>query len=236
MDKETKICGKCKEEMNVCYYNKDKRRKDGLQNKCKFCEKKYREQNRAKINNSIKKWRDKNKQKLSDKNKDNTYLKEYRIKNKEKIKIKNQEYYSKHKDTIKKKVKSYYLKNKEKIHKNNNNYIKKRKNSDELFKISILMRNLVNRYLTKPKVKKTNEIIGLTPKEFREYIESKFLKNMTWDNYGEWHIDHIIPLSSAKNDNELYSLNHYTNLQPLWSTSRWVDGIYYIGNLNKNRF
>lgn len=59
---------------------------------------------------------------------------------------------------------------------------------------------------------------------------------MTWDNYGEWHIDHIIPLSSAKNDNELYSLNHYTNLQPLWSTSRWVDGVYYIGNLNKNRF
>jgi hypothetical protein len=41
---------------------------------------------------------------------------------------------------------------------------------------------------------------------------------MNWDNHGEWHIDHKIPLSTAKNEEELYKLNHYTNLQPLWST------------------
>jgi len=56
------------------------------------------------------------------------------------------------------------------------------------------------------------------------YIEKQFTKGMSWKNHGEWHIDHIIPLSSAKTEKELYELCHYTNLQPLWKTD----------NLSKN--
>ena len=42
---------------------------------------------------------------------------------------------------------------------------------------------------------------------------------MSWDNYGlyGWHIDHIVPLSNAKTEDDFYKLCHYTNLQPLWS-------------------
>ena len=41
---------------------------------------------------------------------------------------------------------------------------------------------------------------------------------MSWELMGQHiHIDHIIPLSSAKNENELYELCRYTNLQPLWA-------------------
>jgi hypothetical protein len=51
------------------------------------------------------------------------------------------------------------------------------------------------------------------------HIEGKFKDGMNWDNHTRdgWHIDHIIPLSSAKSVEELESLCHYTNLQPLWA-------------------
>ena len=39
---------------------------------------------------------------------------------------------------------------------------------------------------------------------------------MCWENRNEWHIDHIIPLSSSKTEEDVFKLCHYTNLQPLW--------------------
>jgi hypothetical protein len=41
---------------------------------------------------------------------------------------------------------------------------------------------------------------------------------MSWDNHGKngWHIDHKFPLAKASSESEIYKLNHYTNLQPLW--------------------
>lgn len=62
--------------------------------------------------------------------------------------------------------------------------------------------------------RKTIELLGCSIKEFKLYIENQFVKGMTWENYGRWHIDHIIPLASG-NDKE--KLCHYTNLRPLWA-------------------
>jgi hypothetical protein len=44
---------------------------------------------------------------------------------------------------------------------------------------------------------------------------------MNWDNKEFWHIDHIIPLSSAKDKEELIKLCHYSNLQPLWAEDNY---------------
>lgn len=65
--------------------------------------------------------------------------------------------------------------------------------------------------------KKLREILGCSYEELLAHLESKFLANMSWENMNLWHIDHIIPLASAKSLEDVYRLNHYTNLQPLWA-------------------
>lgn len=49
------------------------------------------------------------------------------------------------------------------------------------------------------------------------HMEARFQPGMSWDNRGKWHVDHIIPLDSAKTPEEMERLCHYTNLQPLWA-------------------
>ena len=48
------------------------------------------------------------------------------------------------------------------------------------------------------------------------------MDGMSWANRGEWHIDHIIPLSSAKTEEDVIRLNHYTNFRPLWKEDNQI--------------
>ncbi len=47
---------------------------------------------------------------------------------------------------------------------------------------------------------------------------------MSWDKYGQWEVDHIVPLSAAKSLDELVRLCHFTNLQPLWKRENLAKG------------
>ena len=62
----------------------------------------------------------------------------------------------------------------------------------------------------------TLKILGCTAKEFLDHIESKFLDGMSWDNRNIWDLDHIVPISSAKDAKDDIKLCHFTNYQPLW--------------------
>ena len=64
---------------------------------------------------------------------------------------------------------------------------------------------------------KTEKMIGCSFLHLKQHIESQFTGGMKWDNMGEWHIDHRIPLGAAASKEELTALCHYTNLQPLWA-------------------
>jgi hypothetical protein len=74
------------------------------------------------------------------------------------------------------------------------------------------------------KKSKTAELLGCEWSHLKTHIESLFRDGMSWENKNKWHIDHIIPLASAKNADELAKLCHYTNLQPLWAIENIIKG------------
>ena len=81
--------------------------------------------------------------------------------------------------------------------------------------------------MKKNKIDRTNrtfDLVGCSPQELKIYLEQKFINDMSWENQGKWHIDHIIPLSSAKTEEELYKLCHFTNLQPMWANDNIKKG------------
>lgn len=99
-------------------------------------------------------------------------------------------------------------------------YKKDKRKSDPFYKAKENIRRRLLKALESKNWRKTTKFaqyIGCDKYTLIIHFESKFTEGMTWDNQGKWHIDHIIPLSSATSEEELYKLCHYTNLQPLWA-------------------
>lgn len=97
------------------------------------------------------------------------------------------------------------------------------------------IRSLVSISITKAGYSKKTKVFSILGASFdvvKEHIELKFKPGMSWDNHGEWHIDHIVPLSSADSEDGLIALNHYTNLQPLWASENLHKGskIHYTNS------
>jgi hypothetical protein len=65
----------------------------------------------------------------------------------------------------------------------------------------------------------TERLLGCSWQECRDHIEAKFQRGMTWENHGEWHIDHIIPCASFDLSDQAQQAIcfHHSNLQPLWA-------------------
>ena len=83
-------------------------------------------------------------------------------------------------------------------------------------------RNLCSRIARVYGVRKkfrTQAHLGCTIPHARDHIEKQFKKGMTWDNYGEWNIDHIIPLCAfdLTRENELMQACNWRNLRPMWA-------------------
>lgn len=99
--------------------------------------------------------------------------------------------------------------------------------TDAAFNLRMRIRGLLRKALARQggnKSKRTEQILGCSIEYFVKHIELQFLHGMTWGNRSEWHIDHIVPVSSAKNADEVEKLNHFTNLRPLWAKDNLAKG------------
>jgi hypothetical protein len=99
-------------------------------------------------------------------------------------------------------------------------YQEKRRKSDIEFRLLGTLRSRIYTALKGAgKSRRTVELVGCDIKALRRHLEAQFQTGMSWDNYGLWHVDHIMPCCSFNLavPEEQKKCFHYTNLQPLWA-------------------
>ena len=185
------------------------------------------EENNISISNPGQKW------KGGKKEADKRYYK----KNKKKIKIIYKKWAKNNKDNLHNYHKKWRDDNRENLREQARNNHKNRLKKDPIYKLNQNIRTALWTNLKENEVKKyksTFKILPFTLNELKIHLESLFTKNMNWSNYGEWHIDHIIPLSYFKytSINSINFLKCWSlkNLRPMWKTNRVIDGVFYEGN------
>jgi hypothetical protein len=148
--------------------------------------------------------------------------------NREKAYITHKKYTDKNREILNEKARIYRAENKEERLSNRRRWAKEKRIKDPLFKFTENVRALIwlsfNRYIKRGhKPARTQTILGCDIDFFVNYILSKCPEGTTLEDFGArgYHIDHIIPISSAKTEEEVLKLCHYTNFQPLF----WLDNI-----------
>lgn len=222
-----KTCKKCNNEKELTDFYQNKKYKDGFNPTCKRCETErslsYYKENRDKqlVNKKIR----------YNKNRDRELEKkrEYDKLNKQIINKRARERYQNNKEY----AKEYYINNREKILNRNRKWIEDNK---EYF--NILNSNNTKRWLKQhphivawrqilyrtiysfnlKKESKTVELLGYSADDLKRHIESLFEIGMTWENWGEWHIDHKYPLSLFDKLTPISVVNALENLRPLWAS------------------
>lgn len=233
-----KQCSRCKEVKDESLFYKRTKAWDGYSPHCKGCQtkvtqsKEYKEHAKLWLKNNPKQRENqkvcqrRHHHKNRDKRNEKTRL--YRKENlehynnlpsqsREKKNAGFKKHYEKNKKYIIDKTNEYREKNKDRL----NELKRKRIKEDPIYalrkKVSTRIR-LSMCYGRFNFTKDTMKFIGCDIEFLKKYLEKQFKKGMNWQNNTKkgWHIDHKIPLSSAKTEEELIVLFHYTNLQPLW--------------------
>lgn len=177
-------------------------------------DRKYREANKEKIKASHKAWRDKNREKL------NEQQRERYKENPQAFKERKDRYVESHLEQVKESRTRYKKENRQKC----TDYQRLKRQSDPVYRFRSSFTHLMSLYRRKKGYtgsKGTWEMVGCDFDTFLLYIQNQFEDGMTLENYGHgkgcWNIDHIVPISTAKTDEDIERLNHFTNLRPMWS-------------------
>ena len=223
---------------------------------CRECDNKktlkYYHKNSEEILKYNRGWKDENKEKVSEhsrrfyektmndpelKHKKRLKEKEWRDKNPDYGKIYHNEYYKENKDKLINRVNDWAERNKDKVRiikrnwsKNNPDYTKDRLANDPMFKLKHYSRSRVSIGIRRngySKNSKTADLLGCSWDDLKIHLESQFSVGMSIQNYGEWHIDHRIPLAAADSQNEIEALCHFTNIQPMWASENLIKNDSY---------
>jgi hypothetical protein len=99
-------------------------------------------------------------------------------------------------------------------------YLANKRANDQLFKLKELLRSRLRNALEgKKKSDRAVNLVGCSLEELKSHLESTFQEGMTWDNQGEWHMDHILPCVAFDLEDpvEQKACFHYRNLQAMWA-------------------
>lgn len=246
---QTKKCSKCGEEKSINEFYKKKKLKDGLDSWCKNCNwectklyiqknserrkqwmkeygKQFREdnpeyekerhkiyykENKQKLSEYCEQWYKNNKEHVRQYQKNRIEItRQYKKDNTKKIKLRTREWYKKNPNYKKLRYRNIYCK-------------------DVRYCLNRALRGGIANSLRDGKNGKSWEkIIGYNLRDLMAYLENRFKKGMSFDNYGKWHIDHIIPISLWKfnsyDDKEFKQCWALANLQPLWANENISKG------------
>jgi len=244
----TKICKHCESEKPLTkeyfIFRNDRQKWEA---KCKECKKLYALKNKEEIKKYKQEYYKKNKEEISEKNKEyhqrnkkaiSEYKKQWVKDNKDRLSKKRKILYQKNKEVIKKNRKNYPSCSREYRRKYENEYRKNRRKQDLSLRVRQSVSSQIRFHIKKNGGSKSASILKKLPytiQELRDYLESKFDKWMTWENYGPyradkrtWQIDHITPQSKLPYD----SMDHLNfkicwalkNLRPLEALENIIKG------------
>ena len=200
--KQTKVCNTCDLKKDISNFYKHKTNPDGYTYICKECDLKRR-----------------GKHYISNKEETLEYQKKYREENKELIKKREKRFRQGNLIRLRREANERYQSNKDEITKR----LREKYRTDTKFRLNRCMSSGIYGCLKENKKGyHWEDLVPYTIDELKKHLEPKFKQGMSWDNYGEWHIDHIIPKSkfnfSKPEHIDFQKCWSLENLQPLWAS------------------
>ena len=143
---------------------------------------------------------------------------------KERLKKNHKKWSENKRDYLNQYHKEWREKNIDKHRENKRSYERTRKANDPLYKLVANFRTAIYTVLKENNMDKYGhyfEILQYSPEELSIHLENQFTEGMTWENYGEWHVDHKLPITAFNfqeiGDNEFMRCWGLDNLQPMWA-------------------
>jgi hypothetical protein len=189
----------------------------------------WRERNREKIRAQHQAWYSAHKHEPKLKSEKRAFYKSWEERNKDRLREYRRRYVLENIEAVRARKKAWYAANPDIVRE-----MRRRELDNPKARIALYMRSRLRSALLSKKAMKRGsliELLGMNIPEVMKHLEARFTHGMSWDNYGEWHVDHIQPISSF----DLLTVEgqkaamHYTNLQPLWAKDNMKKGKKKIG-------